>query len=84
MEKDNFTELKSLSTVPIVEIESYFLRVAMDLRECNSVPGHHAKGKLPVRNFVPASSKHVECMDAHFGGRFAWMVTSTLKADALE
>ena len=84
MEEDNFAELESLSSVSIVEIESYFLRVAVDLGECDSVPSHQTKAELSVGNLVPASSKHVEGVDAHFGGRLARVVASALKADALE
>lgn len=84
VEEDNFAELESLSSVSIVEIESYFLRITVDLRECNSVPSHQTKAELSVGNLVPASSKHVEGVNAHFGGRFARVVASALKADALE
>jgi hypothetical protein len=66
VEENNFTELESLCTVSVVEVESHFLRIAMNLRECDSMPEIHSKVELSVSNFVPSSGKHIKGVDAHF------------------
>ena len=68
----------------VVEVKLDSLRVSVDFRELDYVPGPHSELELTVRNFSPAALKHVEHMDPDFRRRLAWMVARALKADAFE
>ena len=84
MIEDNFSQLQTLRSVLIVEVELDSLRVSVDLGEVNCMQSPHAELKLSMGNLVPATLQYVENMNANFRGRPAWMITSALKANALE
>jgi len=84
VEENDFSQLKTLCAVLVVEIKLDPLRISVDFRELDYVPGPHSELELTVRNFVPAALKHVEHMDPDFRRRLARMVARTLKADAFE
>jgi hypothetical protein len=65
VEENNFTELESLCTVSVVEVESHFLRVAVHLWERNRVPALHVEVQLPVSHLMPPALKQVEGVDVN-------------------
>ncbi len=66
VEENDFSQLKTLCAVLVVEIKLNPLRISVDFRELDYVPGPHSELELTVRNFVPAALKHVEHMDPDF------------------
>jgi hypothetical protein len=84
VEENDFSKLETLCAVLVVEIKLDSLRVSVNFRELDYVPGPHSELELTVRNFSPAALKHVEHMDPDFRRRLARMVARALKADAFE
>ena len=84
MIEDDFSQLQTLRSVLIVEVKFDSFCVSMDLGEVNCMQSPHAKLKLSMGNLVPATLQCVKNMNANFRGRPAWMITSALKANALE
>ena len=66
VEEDDLSKLETLGAVLVVEIKLDSLRVSVDFRELDYVPGPHSELKLTVCNFSPAALKHVEHMDPDF------------------
>ena len=84
MIEDDFSQLQTLRSVLIVEVKFDSFCVSMDLGEVNCMQIPHAELKLSMGNLVPATLQCVKNMNANFRGRPAWMITSALKANALE
>jgi hypothetical protein len=84
MIEDDFSQLQTLGAVLVVEFKFDSLRVSVDFRELDYVPGSHSKLELSVCDFVPAALQYVENLNPDFGGRLARMVASALEADAFE
>ena len=68
VEENDFSQLKTLCAVLVVEIKLDPLRISVDFRELDYVPGSHSELELPVCDFVPATLKHVENVDPDFRG----------------
>jgi hypothetical protein len=66
VEEDDLSQVHSFRTVPVVEVESHFLRVAVHLWESNCVPALQIEVQLLVRNLMPSSLQQVKRMDMHF------------------
>ena len=54
-----------LRSMPVVEVKSDFLRLAVHFWERNRVPALHVEVQLLVGNLIPSSLKQVERMDVH-------------------
>ena len=84
VEKDDFSQLKTLCTVLVVEIKLYFLRVSVNFRELDDKISFQAELQFSVGNFSPAKFKHVPNMDLYFRGRLARMVARALEANTFK
>ena len=66
VEENDFSKLETLGAVLVVEIELDSLRVSVDFRELDYVPGPHSELELTVRDLVPSTFQNVEHMDLYF------------------
>ena len=65
MVKNDFTQLNSLGSTPVVEIELDSLRVAVNLGELDDVPSSETELQLSVSNLSPAPFEHMKHVDVH-------------------
>ena len=68
MVEDDFSQLKTLGAVLVVEIELDLLGVSVNFREVNCMPSLKTESELSVRDLVPSTFQHVEHMDPYFCG----------------
>jgi len=68
VEENDFSQLKTLGAVLVVEIELDLLGVSVNFRELDYVPGPHSELELSVRDLVPSTFQNVEHMDLYFCG----------------